>query len=100
MAQIKQLIRQGQRKNFLIKFAFKRLKAKFYKKNSIKIIDPLRNLNIFKNIPRDSSKTRVNNHCFSTGRFRAVSRFYGLCRHEIRRFSNYCVLPGLKNSSW
>lgn len=51
-------------------------------------------------LPRSSSKTRVSNRCFITGRSRGVYRRFGLCRNEVRRLASFSEITGVKKSSW
>lgn len=51
-------------------------------------------------LPRNSSRVRVRNRCAVTGRARGVYRFFGLCRHEIRRLAAAGRLPGVRQMSW
>jgi small subunit ribosomal protein S14 len=51
-------------------------------------------------LPRNSSKTRIRNRCWKTGRPRGVYRDFGLSRHVFREMAHECLLPGLKKSSW
>nr|YP_010478884.1 ribosomal protein S14 [Neustupella aerophytica]UVI61189.1 ribosomal protein S14 [Neustupella aerophytica] len=51
-------------------------------------------------LPRDSSKTRLINRCWKTGRGKAVFRDFGLCRHMVREMANQGLLPGVQKSSW
>lgn len=51
-------------------------------------------------LPRNSSLTRLRNHCLITGRPRGFYRFFGLSRNMLRLFAQNCVLPGLQKSSW
>ena len=51
-------------------------------------------------LPRNSSKTRIRNRCWKTGRPRGVFRDFGLSRHVFREMSHQCLLPGIKKSSW
>lgn len=51
-------------------------------------------------LPRDSSKTRLRNRCWKTGRGRAVFRDFGLCRVVVRDMANQGFLPGVIKSSW
>nr|YP_009551267.1 ribosomal protein S14 [Vischeria sp. ACOI 3415]QAA12192.1 ribosomal protein S14 [Vischeria sp. ACOI 3415] len=51
-------------------------------------------------LPRDSSKTRLRNRCWKTGRGKAVFRDFGLCRHMVREMANQGLLPGVCKSSW
>jgi small subunit ribosomal protein S14 len=51
-------------------------------------------------LPRDSSKTRLRNRCWKTGRGRSVFRDFGLCRIVVRDMANQGFLPGVIKSSW
>ena len=51
-------------------------------------------------LPRNSSKIRIRNRCWKTGRPRGVYRDFGLSRHVFREMAHECLLPGLKKSSW
>jgi small subunit ribosomal protein S14 len=51
-------------------------------------------------LPRDSSKVRLRNRCWRTGRGRGFYKDFGLCRHMIREMAHNCVLPGLYKASW
>lgn len=51
-------------------------------------------------MPRNSSKTRVNNICGMTGRPRGVFRRFNLCRNVLRELASKGQLPGVKKSSW
>ena len=43
-------------------------------------------------LPRNSSKIRLRNRCWRTGRTRGVYRDFGLCRHMIREMALNCIL--------
>jgi|APGre2960657505_1045072.scaffolds.fasta_scaffold72913_1 small subunit ribosomal protein S14 len=51
-------------------------------------------------LPRNSSKTRVHNRCFVTGRSKGYFRDFGLSRHVLREWGHACLLPGLLKASW
>lgn len=51
-------------------------------------------------LPRNSSKTRIRNRCWKTGRPRGVFRDFGLSRHVVREMAHRCLLPGVRKSSW
>ena len=51
-------------------------------------------------LPRNSSKTRIRNRCWKTGRPRGVFRDFGLSRHVVREMAHQCLLPGITKSSW
>lgn len=54
----------------------------------------------FERLKRDSSKVRVRNFDFIDGRCRSVSRYFGLSRHNVRKFANWGLLPGVRKASW
>jgi small subunit ribosomal protein S14 len=51
-------------------------------------------------LPRNSSKTRIRNRCWKTGRPRGVFKDFGLSRHVFREMAHQCLLPGVTKSSW
>jgi small subunit ribosomal protein S14 len=51
-------------------------------------------------LPRNSSKTRIRNRCWKTGRPRGFFRDFGLSRHVFREMGHQCLLPGVTKSSW
>lgn len=51
-------------------------------------------------LPKNSSKTRLQNRCWKTGRPRAVFQDFGLSRHVFREMAHKCLLPGVTKSSW
>jgi small subunit ribosomal protein S14 len=51
-------------------------------------------------LPRNSSKIRIRNRCWKTGRPRGYYRDFGLSRHVLREMGHQGLLPGLTKSSW
>ncbi len=51
-------------------------------------------------LPRNSSKTRIHNRCFVTGRPKGYFRDFGLSRHVLREMAHQCLLPGVTKASW
>lgn len=51
-------------------------------------------------LPRNSSRTRLRNRCWVTGRSRGVYRDFGLSRHVFREWAHQGLLPGVVKSSW
>ena len=51
-------------------------------------------------LPRNSSKTRIRNRCWKTGRPRGFYRDFGVSRHVLREMAHQCLLPGVTKSSW
>jgi small subunit ribosomal protein S14 len=77
------------------------------KRASLLKIYPEENFNVklelhskIQKLPRNSSKTRIRNRCWKTGRPRGVFRDFGLSRHVFREMAHQCLLPGVTKSSW
>ena len=51
-------------------------------------------------IPRNSSKTRIQNRCIETGRARSVLKFCKLSRIVLRKKASKGVIPGISKASW
>ena len=51
-------------------------------------------------LPRNANPTRLHNRCSITGRARGFSRFFGLCRQQVRTQASEGKLPGVRKSSW
>lgn len=51
-------------------------------------------------LPRNSSKIRLRNRCWRTGRSRGVYQDFGLCRHMLREMTHNGLLPGMRKASW
>lgn len=51
-------------------------------------------------LPRNSSKIRIRNRCWKTGRSRGYYRDFGISRHVLREMALKCLLPGIRKSSW
>jgi len=51
-------------------------------------------------LPRNSSKIRIRNRCWKTGRPRGFYRDFGVSRHVLREMAHQCLLPGVIKSSW
>ena len=86
-----------------------RLNQKYSLKRNI-LIKKYRNENNFhlklefhsklQKLPRNSSKTRIRNRCWKTGRPRGIFRDFGISRHVFREMAHQCFLPGVKKASW
>ena len=53
-----------------------------------------------RNLPRDSSPTRLKNRCEITGRPRGYMRKYKVSRIAFRELAHKGQLPGVKKASW
>jgi small subunit ribosomal protein S14 len=51
-------------------------------------------------LPKNSSKIRIRNRCWKTGRPRGFYRDFGISRHVLREMAHKCLLPGVTKSSW
>nr|NP_849046.1 ribosomal protein S14 [Cyanidioschyzon merolae strain 10D]Q85FY5.1 RecName: Full=Small ribosomal subunit protein uS14c; AltName: Full=30S ribosomal protein S14, chloroplastic [Cyanidioschyzon merolae strain 10D]QFV16999.1 30S ribosomal protein S14 [Cyanidioschyzon merolae]QFV17175.1 30S ribosomal protein S14 [Cyanidioschyzon merolae]BAC76208.1 30S ribosomal protein S14 [Cyanidioschyzon merolae strain 10D] len=51
-------------------------------------------------LPKDSSPVRQRRRCWLTGRSRGVYRYFGLCRHMVRKMAHEGLLAGVTKSSW
>lgn len=100
MAKKSMLERETKRKKLTARFAKKReiILQALKKANSLEEIFEL-NEKIQK-LPRNSSRIRIKNRCWKTGRPRGYSRFFGLCRNAVRELAHDCLLPGVTKASW
>jgi len=46
------------------------------------------------------SHNKINNRCIITNRSRGVSRGFGLCRHKLREYFLFGLIPGYKKLVW
>ena len=51
-------------------------------------------------LPKNSSKVRVNNRCAMSGRPRGYIRYFGISRIALRDMALNGKIPGLKKASW
>jgi len=100
MAKKSMLERELKRKKLITKYSEKRknLLNQLKKAGSLEEIFEI-NQKIQK-LPRNSSRIRLRNRCWKTGRPRGFFRFFGLCRNVLREMSHECLLPGVTKSSW
>ena len=78
-------------------------KRKFLKKELKQAIELERKLFIssgIQKLPKNSSKVRLRNRCWKTGKSRGYFRFFGLCRNALREMAHACLLPGVIKASW
>ncbi len=82
-------------------FELKRLQYKSILKD-FSITKEIRHIYINKlnNLPRNSSKTRINNRCILTGRSKSVYRFCKLSRISLRLLAGQGLIAGVIKSSW
>lgn len=100
MAKKSMLEREAKRKKLVLKYSNRRNELK---KDLKKLTDIEQKLELYKKLeklPKNSSKTRLRNRCWKTGRPRGYFRFFGLCRNAVRELGHECLLPGLTKASW
>ena len=92
--------REKKRKQLVLRFAKKRELIL----NELKLAKSLETIFEYneklQKLPRNSSRIRMRNRCWKTGRPRGYSRFFGLCRNAIREMAHDCLLPGVTKASW
>jgi small subunit ribosomal protein S14 len=100
MAKKSMLEREIKRKKLTARFAKKReiILEALTKANSLEQIFELNEK--LQKLPRNSSRIRIKNRCWKTGRPRGYSRFFGLCRNAVRELAHDCLLPGVTKASW
>jgi small subunit ribosomal protein S14 len=85
----------------VMQFSSKRLTLKMIANNRLlSVLDRFNASVELAKLPRNSSKTRVRNRCFFSGRSRAVYNKLGLSRIALREFSSAGLIPGFVKSSW
>lgn len=83
------LARQAKREKMVAKFAEKR--AQYKAEGNYDALDRL---------PKDASPVRLRNRCKLTGRPRAYSRMFGVCRIQFRDMASSGLIPGVTKASW
>ena len=100
MAKKGMLEREKKRKKLVLKYSEKRE----FILNELKKVKSLEEIFILneklQKLPRNSSKTRLRNRCWKTGRPRGYFRYFGLCRNAVRELAHDCLLPGVIKASW
>jgi small subunit ribosomal protein S14 len=51
-------------------------------------------------LPKNASPVRLRNRCKLTGRPRAYSRMFGICRIKFRELASAGKIPGVTKASW
>lgn len=82
------------------KYASKRTKLLINYQNEQDFVKKLELHSKIQKLPRNSTKTRIRNRCWKTGRPRGVFRDFGISRHVFREMAHQCLLPGVTKSSW
>lgn len=92
--------REVKRKTLVLKYAKKRESIKKELKTLKSLDERLALDEELQKLPRNSSKIRLRNRCWKTGRPRGYFRYFGLCRNMVRQYAHDCLLPGVKKASW
>ena len=100
MAKLALINKQARRKKMVAKYDAKRKAIK--EKMSVNATPEERKNAMLKlaKLPRNANPTRLHNRCSITGRARGFSRFFGLCRQQVRTQASEGKLPGVRKSSW
>lgn len=100
MAKTSLVQKQLRRQKLVVKYAKKydAIKEKMSKKSSPE--ERMEAMKAAASLPRNANKTRLHNRCSITGRARSFSRFFGLCRQQVRTLASEGKLPGVRKSSW
>jgi small subunit ribosomal protein S14 len=99
---MKNLIERDKKRRLLVaKYEQKRtiLKALTFKGSLSKTIRFKASLEL-SSLPKNSSKTRLNNRCTVTGRGKAVLRSFRISRIALRTFGSCGLVSGFTKSSW
>jgi small subunit ribosomal protein S14 len=100
MAKKAMLEREKKRKKLVIKYSEKRISFLKELKQVQSLEDIFKINEKIQKLPRNSSRIRLRNRCWKTGRPRGYFRFFGLCRNALRELANDCFLPGITKASW
>jgi small subunit ribosomal protein S14 len=100
MAKKSMIEREKKRQKIVAKYADKReaLLEEFH--NAESQMEKLEIHRQIQRLPRSSSRTRVHNRCWVTGRPRGYYRDFGLSRNVLREWAHQGLLPGVVKSSW
>jgi small subunit ribosomal protein S14 len=101
MAKISMKQRELKREKLVAKYAEKREALRAIIKNPESSEEDVWNAQMaLQKLPRDSSKSRLQNRCQMTGRPHGVYRKFKLSRIMIREQGMMGNIPGLKKASW
>lgn len=100
MAKKSMLEREKKRKSLVNKYSEKRKQIL----NQLKEVNSLEEIftinEKIQKLPRNSSRIRLRNRCWKTGKPRGFFRYFGLCRNALRELAHDCFLPGVTKASW
>jgi small subunit ribosomal protein S14 len=97
----KSIIQREIKRNILYnKYKEKRALLIFNFKNTTNLILKQEIHNKIQKLPKNSSKIRIRQRCWKTGRSRGYFRDFGISRHVFREMAHQGFLPGIIKSSW
>lgn len=100
MAKKSMIERDKKRKELVEKYSAQRAELKEQFEQATNQAEKLAIHRKIQQLPRNSSRTRVRNRCWLTGRPRGYYRDFGLSRNVIREMAHQGLLPGVVKSSW
>lgn len=100
MAKKSMIEREKKRTKSVLKYGEKRKLLLLQLKKTNNFLQQIEIQKKIEKLPRNSSKIRIRNRCWRTGRSRGIYRDFGLCRHMIREMAHNCLLPGVRKASW
>ncbi len=100
MAKKSMLARELKRKKLIARYFSKRQILKAEVKKASTLEEKFEVSRKIQKLPKDSSRVRLRNRCWKTGRPRGYIRFFGLCRNVLREMAHDCLLPGVIKASW
>ncbi|MGL5509762.1 MAG: 30S ribosomal protein S14 [Microcoleaceae cyanobacterium] len=100
MAKKSMIEREKRRQALVDKYATKRAELKEQFEMATNQADKMAIHRQIQQLPRNSSRTRLRNRCWLTGRPRGYYRDFGLSRNVIREMAHEGLLPGVVKSSW
>jgi small subunit ribosomal protein S14 len=100
MAKKSMIEREKKRQKIVAKYADKREALLEEFQNAESQLEKLEIHRQIQRLPRSSSRTRIHNRCWVTGRPRGYYRDFGLSRNVLREWAHQGLLPGVVKSSW
>lgn len=100
MAKKSVIEREKKRQKLVDKYKEKRATLKQQFEQATDLEDKISLHREIQQLPRSSSRTRLRNRCWLTGRPRGYYRDFGLSRNVLREMAHQGLLPGVVKSSW
>ncbi len=94
------IARETKRRKLVDKYADKRAELKERFRTAASPMEKFELHRELQQFPRNSSKVRLRNRCWATGRPRGYYRDFGLCRNMLRQQAHEGLLPGVVKASW